>query len=241
MSRETENVLLLLVGFTIALISIAGSYTRYVKPSLLPWLVVAAAVLIGLALTCIVRDVRAGGPQHDHADDAQGHRHHSGVAWLLVAPIAVLGFVVPPALNARAAAPSVVAVSTDVLRHPFPPLPAEPAPAVRLPEVLQRIATDSAGTLKGRTITIRGFTMKDGNQTDLARVVIICCAADAQLARIHLEGPAALSATGFAENTWIEVQGQVVPGPPASTGRAIPSLAVSNVQRIDPPANTYDY
>ena len=241
MSRETENVLVLTVGLAIAMISTAGSYTRYVKPSLLPWLAAAAVVLIGLALTCMVRDVRSGGPQHLHGDETQSHRHHSAIAWLLVAPIAVLIFVVPPALNARAAAPSAVAVSTDVLRHPFPPLPAEPAPVVRLPEVLQRIATDSAGTLNGRTITIRGFTMKDNNRTDLARIVIICCAADAQLARIHLEGPAAPTAAGYAENTWIQVQGQVIPGPPDSTGRAIPSLAISNVQRINPPANTYDF
>lgn len=102
----------------IAMISVVGSYIRYVKPSLLPWLLAAAVVLIGLALTCIVCDVRGGGPQH--GDDSQSHRHHPAIAWLLVAPIAVLIFVVPPALSARAAAPSVVAVSTDVLR-PHPP------------------------------------------------------------------------------------------------------------------------
>lgn len=240
MSRETENVLVLLVGLAIAMISIAGSYTRYVKPSLLPWLAVAAVVLIGLALSCIMRDVR-GGVRQQHGDDAQSHRHHSNAAWLLVAPISILIFVVPPALSGRAAPPAAVAVSTDVLRHPFPPLPAEPAPVVPLPEVLQRIANDSAGTLNGRTITIRGFIMKENNRTDLARIVIICCAADAQLARIHLEGPAAPAGAVYSENTWIQVQGQVIPGPPDSTGRAIASLAVSNVRRIDPPANTYDF
>ena len=50
----------MLVGLAMAMISIAGSYTRYVKPSLLPWLLAAAALLIGLALTAIVRDVRRG-------------------------------------------------------------------------------------------------------------------------------------------------------------------------------------
>ena len=53
-----------------------------------------------------------------------------------------------------------------------------------------RAATDSANTLNGRLITISGFTMRNADSTDLARVVIICCAADAQLARIHLSGPA---------------------------------------------------
>ena len=46
--------------------------------------------------------------------------------------------------------------------------------------------------------------MKDAAGTDLARVVIVCCAADAQPARIHLAGgPAAAAASGFPEDTWL--------------------------------------
>ena len=241
MSRETENVLLLLIGVATAMISFAGNYTCYVKPQLLPWLLAGAAVLIGLSLTCIVRDIRRGGPPHLHGHDTHNHQHRAGIAWLLLVPIAVLIFVVPPALDARAAAPSPVAVSTDVLHHPYPPLPPGPAPVVRLTDMLRRVANDSAGTLNGRTITIRAFTIKDNNRTDVARIVIICCAADAQLARIHLEGPAAATVAGYPENTWVQVQGQVAPAPREHSGRFIPTLVVSNVQRIARPANTYDY
>jgi hypothetical protein len=60
------------------------------------------------------------------------------------------------------------------------------------------VALDSTGTLDDRLITLVGFTLHDGDVTDLARIAIFCCAADAQLARIHLEGPAAPSgACGF--------------------------------------------
>ena len=38
MTRETENAILLLVGMAVGIITITGTYTRYVKPSLLPWL-----------------------------------------------------------------------------------------------------------------------------------------------------------------------------------------------------------
>jgi hypothetical protein len=72
-------------------------------------------------------------------------------------PVVVLIFVVPPALGAGAATPTVVAVSTALLRHPFPPLPAERVPAVSLPNVLQRVANDTAGTLNNRVITVTGF------------------------------------------------------------------------------------
>ena len=237
MSRETENVLLLLVGLAIAMTTIEGSYTRYVKPSLLPWLLAAAGLLIFLALTAIVRDVHRGRERHD--DD--GHRHSGVVLWLLVLPVATLVFVVPPALGAQADAPPVTTDATDVVRRPFPPLPDGPAPIVALPEVLQRVAQDSAGTLDGRVITITGFTLKESSTVDLGRVVIICCAADAQLARIHLTGPAARAASAFPEDTWLQVEGTISPRPEDADGRYVPSLVVRSVGRIDPPTNTYAY
>lgn len=127
MTRETENVLLLLVGLCTAMIAITGTYTHYVKPSLLPWLVAAAVLLIALTLCAITRDIRRGPIRDDHAQDDHhdgvGHGHRPVVAWLLVLPIALLAFVVPPALGARAAEPTVTEVSRQVLYRPFPPLP----------------------------------------------------------------------------------------------------------------------
>jgi hypothetical protein len=48
--RETENVVLLIVGVAVAMVTVTGAYTRYVKPAMLPWLAVSAVLLIGLAL-----------------------------------------------------------------------------------------------------------------------------------------------------------------------------------------------
>ncbi|NBQ44115.1 MAG: TIGR03943 family protein, partial [Mycobacteriaceae bacterium] len=58
MSREAENTLLLLVGVATAMIAFTGAFTRYVKDSMLPWLVVSAVVILGLALVSIAVDVR---------------------------------------------------------------------------------------------------------------------------------------------------------------------------------------
>ncbi|MFN3003633.1 TIGR03943 family putative permease subunit [Mycolicibacterium wolinskyi] len=232
MSRETENALLLLIGVSTAIIAATGAYTRYVKPSLLPYLVVTAVLLIALALAAIVRDIRGHADSHDH-------QHRPGVAWLLLIPIALLAFVVPPAIRPDAA--SVTEVSTDVLRRPFPPLPDGAAPEVSLPDVLIRVAQDTAGTLDDRTITVTGFTMRDGDRTDLARVVIICCAADAQLARIRLSGPAAADVASYPENTWVRVEGKVPAGQSDSGGRTIPTMTVQRVSRTDPPPHPYAY
>lgn len=238
MTRETENAILLLIGICTAIITITGSYLRYVKPSLLPWLAVSAVLLIGLALVAIARDIRRGSAYVAHDD---GHSHRSGVVWLLVVPIVLLGFVVPPAIMPQAAAPSVVPVSTEVLRRPFPPLPDERAPALVLPELLVRIAQDSANTLDGRLVTVTGFTFKEDGRTDLARVVILCCAADATLARIRLSGPAAPQVSGYPENTWVQVEEKVPAGQGDSTLRTTPVMEVFSASRIDPPENPYAY
>ena len=237
MSRETENSVLLLIGICTAIISVTGAYTRYVKPSLLPWLAGSAALLIVLALAAIVRDIRRG--SGDYSDD--GHEHRSGVVWVLVVPIALLGFVVPPAITPQGAIRSVTEISTDVLRRPFPPLPNERAPMLPLPEALVRVARDSANTLDGRLVTVTGFTFKEDGRTDLARVVIICCAADATLARIRLSGPAAPAIARYPDNTWLRIEGEVLAGQSDSTGRTTPTMEVFHEYRIDPPANIYAY
>jgi len=236
MSREAENALLLLIGVATAMITIGGAYTRYVKASLLPWLAVTAVVVIGLALVSIASDIRRGSaPDDDHG----GHSHRGSVAWLLLVPIVVLIFVTPPALRPGAAAPRVTAVSTEVLRRPFPALPDGHAPEVSVPEVLIRAAQDTAGTLNDRLITVIGFTLPETDGVDLGRVVIICCAADAQLARIHLRGPAASDLKNYPEETWLRVEGTMIPGEANGDSTSIPTLRVQAATRIEAPANAY--
>ncbi|ORW29841.1 hypothetical protein AWB91_20750 [Mycobacterium paraense] len=241
MTRETENTVLLVVGISIVMITITGEFTRYVKPGLLPWLVASAVLLIGLALLAMLRDIRRGGPPISDQGDDHGHEHshRRGIVWLLVVPIVALCFVTPPALRPSAAAPSVASVSNDVLNRAFPPLPPGRAPELSLPEVLMREAQDTSGSLKDRPITVTGFVLNEAQGVDLGRVVIICCAADAQLARIHLGGPAAAQAAGLPDNTWLRVEGEVPPRQPNSA--KIPTLQATVVTRIDAPANPYDY
>jgi uncharacterized repeat protein (TIGR03943 family) len=228
--REPQNMVLLLVGVSVALVTETGIYTRYVKPAMAPWLFASAAVLIALALIAIARDLRAG-----HATEHGGHADRGRIVWLLAVPIVLLILVVPPALNARAAAPTTVMATS----RPFPPLPDDVAPTVSLPEVLMRIATGAGGGLDNRSITVTGFTMKDGEHVDLAKIVIVCCAADAQLARLHLAGAAAPIAMAVPDNTWVRVEGSVPPGQRYSGTSSIPTLDVTSVTRTDPPANTY--
>lgn len=235
MTRETENVLLLLVGISSVMIVVTGTFTRYVKPSLMPWLLAGALVVIVLAIAAIVRDVRRGeAADTPDGPSSHGHRHHSpSMLWVLIVPVIVLTFVIPPPIGADAANTTVREVSTDVLRREYPPLPDGPAPEVSLPEVLMRARQDTTGSLNGRTISITGFTMRSGDAVALARIVIICCAADAQLARIALSGPVAREVAKLPDETWLSVEG-VVSGDP-------PKLQLSRFTPVEAPENAYAY
>ena len=220
MSRGTQNTVVLLVGLSAVVMVIKGTYLHFVKPSLLPWLLAAAAVLIALAVASIVRDLRHA-PAEDH-----GHTHRPWLVWLLLVPIALTTFVVPPPLGAQGTAPETLA-ATEPARRAFPPLPGGRAPTVPIPDVVMRAAADSTNSLDGRLITITGFTLRYPDSTDLGRVVIVCCAADAQLARIHLSGAAVAEAAGYPEDTWLQLEGTVVPGTSSISTNFIPTMAVS--------------
>lgn len=237
MSRVTQNLLLLLVGLSTMVMLVKGTYLNYVRPALFPWLLAAAAVLITLGMAAIIRDLRGGADEHDHDHD---HKHRPWLVWLLLIPIAMVAFVVPPPLGAQGASPQA-AVSAPQ-RRAFPPLPPGEAPTVSLPEVVMRAAADSTNSLDGRTITLSGFTVhgQDGG-VDLGRVVIVCCAADAQLARVHLTGPGLPAAAGYADDTWLQIRGRIVPGSSRADDGFIPAFAVTDAVRIDKPANTYAY
>lgn len=243
MSRDTENVVLFLLGMCTAAIVVTGTFTRYVKPTLMPWLAVTAVLLVTLALSAFIRDFRARGQREDDADHHGHveHVHRSAVVWLLVLPVGLLGLVVPPALGARTAEPAATDLPRMVLLRPFPPLPDDRAPELPLPEVVVRANRDSAKTLEGRLITVTGFTLKEGDGIDLGRVVIICCAADGHLARLHLRGPAAATAATYPEETWLRVEGTVVPRPSDIAGLSTPTLTVSAVTPIEAPQNPYAY
>ena len=104
-----------------------------------------------------------------------------------------------------------------------------------------REAHDTTGSLTNRSITVTGFVLNEAQGVDLGRIVIICSDADAQLARIHLRGPAAARAAGLADNTWLRVEKLVIPAARQPNSAAIPTLEATAVTPIDVPANPYAY
>jgi uncharacterized repeat protein (TIGR03943 family) len=231
-SRATQHVVLVLLGMSTAVMVVKGTYLNYVRPALLPWLVAAAVVLVVLGIAGVIRDLRS-------AASEPGHEHQPWLTWLLLAPIALVAFVAPPPLDARGANPPPT-VSAPQPRA-FPPLPVGAAPEVSLPETVMRAAADSAHSLDGRTITLTGFTIARSGGVDLGRVVIVCCAADAQLAHVHLTGPAAATVAGQPGDTWMRVVGRIEPGSAHAGDGFIPTMVVTAATVVDKPKNSYAY
>lgn len=240
MNREAQNILLLMVGLAIGRTALDGTYVRYVKPGLFPYLLLSAAVVIGLAVVAIIRDVRNGGPSDTHS---------SRSFWALLLPAAMILLVVPPALGIR----TVPIANLEQEQHAperraFPQLPDDGIPNLRMTEVVQRAVRDTAKTLDDREIRVSGFIVAtddggsprlDGSRSgfDLARIRIICCAADARTIRIHLNSSVVLPSPG----EWVEIRGVVVPGSAVPITRYLPTMNVVDVQPIPPPVNSYEY
>lgn len=143
MSRDTQHVLLVLVGGVLVKIVLDGSYLRYVRPWSAVPVLAAGVVLVAVALVAIVRDLRGGAAAdgHDHGHD-HGHDVHAGpAAWMLVLPVLALLLVVPPALGS-AAVGGVGARAAPVTEVTGDPLPAGDAPTLGLLDVVSRAAAD---------------------------------------------------------------------------------------------------
>lgn len=242
MRRETQNVLLVLVGGALIKIVLDGTYLRYVKPWSGPVVLAAGVVLVLLAVVAIVRDVRGA-----RADD--GHRHRStGAAWLMLLPVLAILLVAPPALGSAAVTgvgARAVSVAGDTAP---PPLPPGEAPSVSVLDVVQRTAADPRGELTRRDVTLTGFTVPSTTGApgvDLARLVIACCAADASAVRVHLVSAAAdpglAPAPGGAPDRWVEVRGRVVEGTGTAADGHVPTLRVVSWSEVAVPDRVYEY
>ncbi|WP_026423043.1 TIGR03943 family putative permease subunit [Actinokineospora inagensis] len=253
MRRETQNILLVLVGGALLKISITGAYLQYVKPSHRYWLLGGGAVMLVLALVSIARDLfgkrATEDPEHAHHDaddhddhDVDGHQHQARSAWLLVVPVLAIFLIAPPALGAdsinradtRVATTRVASGTSKMAFSPLPP--GNPVP-VTMSDFSARASFDSLNSLTNREVQLTGFIAVQGKDTYLARLVIACCAADAFPVKVKLAGG---DLTGLTNDTWLHVVGRLRPGTGTLTDEYVSTLDVRSITRIHQPENPYE-
>lgn len=233
MRRETQNILLVLLGGALLKLSLSGSFLRYVKPSH-KWLLVAAgAIMVGLALVSIIRDL-LGARQ-------EGHHHSSYSSWLLLLPVLAVFLIAPPALGSdsvQRAGNVNRAAATEDGTELFPPLPAGDVIALPLTDFSARAAWDRGQSLNDRAIKLTGFVVHDGGSVYVARLAIACCAADAFPVKVKLDNAAVAV---LPNDSWVEVVITVVPGSATRANEFVPSASVGDVREISQPEDPYEH
>ena len=241
MRRETQNILLVLLGGALLKISFTGTYLRYVKPNH-QWLLIAGgSIMILLAAVSIVREIRGKrdlDAEHDH-----GHSHSARSAWLLVLPVLAVFLIGPPPLGSdsveRAAGNRPEVPSTEGEGSAlFPELPPGDPIALPLSDFSSRAAWDRGHSLDNRTARLTGFVVQEGDDTYVARLAISCCAADAFPVKVKLLGR---ELSHLADDSWIVVDAELRPGSATRANEYVPSATVHAVRGIPEPEDPYEH
>ncbi|TCO50863.1 TIGR03943 family putative permease subunit [Actinocrispum wychmicini] len=241
MRRETQNILLVLLGGALLKISLNGTYLRYVKPTQLPWLIAAGTIMVAVAFISIGRDIIAARRPDGPVD--VGHHHGSHSTWLLLLPVLAVFLIAPPALGEdsvnRAAARTPPAPSASSSEDfGFPPLPAGDVIDQRMRDFVERAAWDKSGSLNTRSVRLTGFIAHKGPDTFLARMTISCCAADAYPVKVKLDGP---SLDTLAGDQWVQATVRIHPGTANKDTAYVPTATLQNLQLTQQPEDPYEY
>ncbi|WP_419587034.1 TIGR03943 family putative permease subunit [Streptomyces sp. Qhu-G9] len=172
----------------------------------------------------------------DHSQD-HGHDHarNPRVAWLLTAPALALLLFPPPALGSYSAEREEARVAAQGAGT-FPELPAGNPVDLTLGAFASRAEWDTGASLKGRTVRLTGFvTRADDGTWSVARLLVTCCAADAQALKVEIRG-----ADAPAPDTWVTVTGTWHPMGEPGSDTARPVLDAVSVRRTGAPSDPYE-
>lgn len=175
-------------------------------------------------------------PHPDDAPHPHGHDHSAvpRVAWLLLLPALSLLFYAPPALGAYTASRQPAKAVPE--QDDFDPLPKTSPLPITLTDFTTRVQQDRSLAVKGRTVEMSGLVtpVQGGGSWDLTRIIISCCAADAQSVKVRIYSNGIPPA-----NTWVSVTGNWHPGGKLGTRSAPIALDAQTVKKIQRPSNGY--
>jgi uncharacterized repeat protein (TIGR03943 family) len=234
-NSRTQAFVLLLFGGALLRLATTDALLRYVRPVARPWVLLAGAGLVVLAVWSLIAQSRTRPRSDDEVADAHGHHHGtSRAAWLVLAPVVVILVVAPPALGAYSAERLPVSSIKPPSRQ-FPALTGTDPVRVSLLDFYSRAAFDAGHTLTGRKISLTGFVLRpEPGGFQIARLVITCCAADAQPVVAQVQTTAAPPTL----DTWVTVTGTF--GGMSASDATVPVLRADTVTTIRQPANPYD-
>jgi uncharacterized membrane protein YcgQ (UPF0703/DUF1980 family) len=122
----------------------------------------------------------------------------------------------------------------------FPALPAGTDPQLAMKQLVLRALYDNQQSVSTTPVTVTGFiadagTGQNGGYT-IARVVISCCAADANPMRVHVDG-----AAPYPANTWVNAVVVAQPGTGTLANDYVPSVTVKSIEQTSQPSDPYEH
>jgi uncharacterized repeat protein (TIGR03943 family) len=233
-NRAAQASVLFLLGGAVLYAGLTGLYLRYVKSGLLPLLLASGTVLIVAAIVTTWFEWR---PRTAAAPHAEHEHREPRIAWLLVLPLLALIFVAPPPPGSYAAMRTGTALQAP---WDLSVLPAGDPVRLGLVDYAGRAVFDHGRSIGDRRITTSGFVSLDEAGTPyLVRMVLNCCAADAQPVKVGLTGriPPILQ-----PDTWYEITGTYTAEQatdPINNG-VIPYIDVVQARPVPAPDDEYD-
>jgi uncharacterized repeat protein (TIGR03943 family) len=218
----------LLVGAVLLRLTVTGTYRRYVRVEMGPWLAIAGLAVVVLGVVTLVRAIR-----HDRVVDAHGHEPGGDrVGWLLLAPIAALLLVAPPTLGSYGVNRSAT-IDIRAGAPVFERLPSGAPVPMSLLEFGQRAFEHEGASFHGTSVRLTGFVAdQDPEGFRLARYQIACCAADAVPVVVRVIG---IQGGIPSRDQWVTVTGRFEPG-----DGDVPTLVALALTPIPPPDEPYE-
>jgi len=227
-NREAQSALLVLVGAAVLRITLDGTYLRYVKAGLWPFLLASGAVVLFLGVAALVDAFVPAA--------AQPTAHAPKAAWLLALPVFAIFLVAPPPLGSYAASRDTGTVAPPADESDVPPLPPGDPATLTVGDYAVRAVWDEGRTLLGREVQLTGFVTprKEGGWF-LTRIMLSCCAADGTAVKVQARG-----AEPPPPDTWVRVTGSWAPSAAGPPGERIAALDVRQLESVEPPADPYE-
>jgi uncharacterized repeat protein (TIGR03943 family) len=226
--RVLQAALLALTGAGLLQVTLFTEvFLRYVKEGMRPLLILSGVVLLLLGLA--------------EAWSAYRHRDSHGahvppVAWLLFLPALSLLVYAPPELGSYTASREPVKAVAVTPDDGFDPLPATSPLPITLGDFTSRVQQDRTKAIAKRPVTMTGFVTPASSPDHwyLTRLILNCCAADAQSVKVKVYGVEPPEA-----DTWVSVTGTWHAAGALGTPSAEVALDGRTLQRIDRPSNGY--
>ncbi len=122
----------------------------------------------------------------------------------------------------------------------FPPLDPGANPPVQLKDFILRALYDADNSVKDTPVTVTGFIAPAGegytSGYTIARIVISCCAADANPMQLHVDGD-----PPFPVNTWVDAVVTVVPDTATMDNGYVPVVTLTSATSIPQPDDPYEH